>query len=333
MFFLSYRNLAMNPKGAENADSSEDQFAESVNGSAVTHLAQMAMGISAVFILVKNRSNARFCINGRFGWLFLGFVGWAFISVVWAENLPLTLQRLAGLGIICIASAAVVHRLSIHEIVLWTFFSTTLFLLIGIAAELVAGTFHPLSFGYRFAGSLGPNDQGVECGVLLLSAIAAADFEKQRRILFWCTGFLGFVFLILCGSRTALFSTLLAVTVYQAVVRSRRTKVVTTLSACTLLSLILLLLGAGLLPSLKSALFLGRDDPDNVDSFAGRTMIWRDVAPYISERPILGYGYGGFWTARRINLFSEEENHGVPNGHSTYIDYLLNLGGVGAAAY
>jgi exopolysaccharide production protein ExoQ len=333
LFFLSYRNLSINPQGVDNEDASSDQFATSVSGTPVTHFAQILLAIGAVITLIRYRAYGHLRINGISGFLFLTFVGWAFISPLWAEHLQLTVQRLGGFAILCIAAAAVTRRLSLREIIIWTFLSTAMFLFLGILVEVLFGTFHPFASGYRFAGSLGPNDQGVECGILLLSAAAAADVEIRRRGLFWACGILGFIFLVLSGSRTALAASVLALVVYEAAVRSKRSKIVAVFTACILSCLVLLLLGAGLLPNLRSAILLGRDDPDSVDSFSGRTMIWQDLEQYIRERPILGSGYGGFWTPNHIEKISDEENHGVPNGHSTYVDYLLTLGAVGLAAY
>jgi O-antigen ligase len=96
---------------------------------------------------------------------------------------------------------------------------------------------------------------------------------------------------------------------------------------------LLLFLGVGLLPSLGNAILRGRDDPANTDSFTARTTVWKDAGYYIRQRPILGYGYDGFWTPTHINVISDQEEWGVPNGHSTYVDYLLSLGVVGLAAY
>jgi O-antigen ligase len=105
-------------------------------------------------------------------------------------------------------------------------------------------------------------------------------------------------------------------------------------SSMVLLCSLLLFLGAGLLPRFKSAILLGRDDSGSVDTFNGRTKLWGDVSDYIGKRPLLlGYGYAGFWTPDRVSAISELENQGVPNSHSTYIDYLLTLGVVGLAAY
>jgi O-antigen ligase len=86
-------------------------------------------------------------------------------------------------------------------------------------------------------------------------------------------------------------------------------------------------------PGLENAILHRSDDPGDVSSFHGRADLWKDLGYYIRQRPILGYGYGGFWTPAHVSVISEEENWGVPNGHSAYIDNLLNLGTVGLVAY
>jgi exopolysaccharide production protein ExoQ len=98
------------------------------------------------------------------------------------------------------------------------------------------------------------------------------------------------------------------------------------------LCLLLLFLGETFLPHLRSAAMLGRDN-STAESFNGRTGIWEDVGHYIDQRPILGYGYAGFWTPSRIREISGEEKWAIPDSHSAYLDYLLTLGVVGLVAY
>jgi O-antigen ligase len=95
---------------------------------------------------------------------------------------------------------------------------------------------------------------------------------------------------------------------------------------------VMLTVANGLFPKLKSAAMLGRDDSNDA-SFDGRTEIWGAVGRYVGQHPILGYGYGGFWTPTRMSLISEDENLGIPNSHLAYLDYFLTLGAVGLIAY
>ena len=63
---------------------------------------------------------------------------------------------------------------------------------------------------------------------------------------------------------------------------------------------------------------VGRDP-----TLTDRTQIWASLLPVAMQRPILGRGVGGFWTTRTITEFIIRE------GHSGYLDVLLNLGFVG----
>ncbi len=154
----------------------------------------------------------------------LFFAGWAVLSLAWAEDTALTFRRLVVFAILCLAAAAIARRYSLREIVLLTFFCSILFLLIGVSAEILLGTFRPFAPGYRFAGTLHPNHQGINCALLLLSGVAAADTEKRGRMLFRACALLGLVFLILTASRTTFAAAMLALALYLAAVSSRWAK-------------------------------------------------------------------------------------------------------------
>lgn len=62
---------------------------------------------------------------------------------------------------------------------------------------------------------------------------------------------------------------------------------------------------------------LGRDE-----SLTGRSNIWANLVPYAIQKPILGYGYGGFWT----NLMIEKY---VGPAHNGYLQVILDTGLVG----
>jgi exopolysaccharide production protein ExoQ len=334
VFLLSYHDVSHAKNSIGDYNVSQDELIAVVADGSLTHrIALLSLGIVAIVSLAGRRNIGRLRIDGSLGWLVLSFAAWAFISPIWAEDLSLTIRRVVAFGILWIAAVAVARRASLREIILWLFLSTTLFVFIGIAAEMLFGTFRPFASGYRFAGTMHPNYQGMQCGLLMLSGMAAADVEKRWRAIFWACALLGFVLLILSGSRTSLAATLIAFAVYVTTISSRRTKAAIAVGIGIALFVVFVLLGPVLQPNVKDAILLGRGDSASVDSFTGRTMIWEDVAYYTRQRPILGYGYGGFWTPVHVNVISEEEHQAIPNSHSTYIEYLLTLGPVGLVAY
>ncbi|MBN1363505.1 MAG: O-antigen ligase family protein [Syntrophaceae bacterium] len=73
----------------------------------------------------------------------------------------------------------------------------------------------------------------------------------------------------------------------------------------------------GRLPLFDVSSTLGREE-----TLTGRADLWEIVLPYAMQKPILGYGFGSFWTdALREEITS--------NAHNGYLDVILNLGFVG----
>jgi O-antigen ligase len=209
-----------------------------------------------------------------------------------------------------------------------------MFLIIAIVAEAAYGNFQPFVAGYRFAGPTQPNNQACDCALLVLGALAAADVERRWRIYFRFAAIIGFAFLILTQSRTGIGAMLAALVAYFTAVlpRPARIAIACVLSLVCCVALFFYIFGT--FGKIERAVALGRtDDDSSIDSFNGRAGVWRDVAPYILDRPLIGYGYGGFWTAARISHISDEEGWPIRDSHSAYVEYLCTLGVIGALAY
>jgi exopolysaccharide production protein ExoQ len=333
-FFLTVHWPLTAQTTLDDYNRSQDDIVAEASGSAVRQVVLVVLFTMAVLSLFRP-SDRRLRIDGVQGWLVIGYAAWALLSPIWAQDFDLTAKRLMSFAILCVVAVAVVRRFSLRQILMWTLFTTVLFLLVALALELVSGAFRPFVPGYRFSGTQHPNGEGVECGLLFLSAVALAKIEKLRRRQFGVIALVGFIFLILTASRTSLTATLLAVAVFLVIGSSQRTRTVVVPALGICVCLLVLLVVTGLSKGLQSAALLGRTDDtsESVESFSGRTAIWRDVGPYISDRPLAGYGYGGFWTATRIGTISDEEKWGVPDSHSTYVDCLLALGVVGLVLY
>lgn len=63
---------------------------------------------------------------------------------------------------------------------------------------------------------------------------------------------------------------------------------------------------------------LGRDT-----TFTGRTEIWSDLMPSFRRYPLVGVGFGGFWTEEKRDLYQ------VTEAHSGYLQVLLEMGVIG----
>ena len=88
--------------------------------------------------------------------------------------------------------------------------------------------------------------------------------------------------------------------------------------------------GAG---AAQAAFMMGRTDSENTASLSNRAPLWAELMESVQTRPILGFGYAGFWTPARVERVSLDQGWPVPNAHETYLDQWLSVGLVGAILY
>ncbi len=81
---------------------------------------------------------------------------------------------------------------------------------------------------------------------------------------------------------------------------------------------------------LAGVVMLGRQEQSA--ELTGRIPIWEELAVHVRERPWTGYGYESFWTPDRIEEVSEDVEWTLREAHNQYLDAVLEVGLIGAAA-
>ncbi|MFZ4790772.1 MAG: O-antigen ligase family protein [Candidatus Competibacteraceae bacterium] len=109
----------------------------------------------------------------------------------------------------------------------------------------------------------------------------------------------------------------------------RRLRVVVTYSIIAIFTLVFLDQVAldGLL---KNSLFQaqGRDP-----TLTGRSLLWNDLIALGMKNPILGYGFGGFWTPERMAYLKELHPWGPGESHNGYIEIFITTGIIGVIIF
>jgi len=59
------------------------------------------------------------------------------------------------------------------------------------------------------------------------------------------------------------------------------------------------------------------------ETLTGRTHVWAILIPVAMQHPLLGHGFGGFWTTTTREVFD------IPGAHNGYLEVILELGFVG----
>jgi O-antigen ligase len=293
-------------------------------------LALGAYGAMALFLSYKRPLR----IDNALAALMIFFPLWAAASVLWAVEPGQTLRRVILLCFLCFGALAAARKMSLDDALLFLLLCPLLYLAIGMLTEIALGTFSPIPVDYRFAGTLHPNSQAVNCALLLLAALAwlrvpgTANHTWSIAVLLVAA-----YFLLLAGSRTALGSTAAAVGIWLSFSLRGPAKFFLIVLLCTAYTAFLLF-GDAAMRLFENTVELGRaDTEDTLGTLSGRLPLWTQLYAFILERPFLGYGYGGFWTPDHIQSVMNEQGWPLSHAHNAYIDMVLELGPLGGLSY
>lgn len=304
-------------------------------GNARRQIGFVMAGAFGVLLLIRP-DRRPLVMNGFLAALILFFLTWMVLSISWADERALTARRLVVIAMLALGALGVATQMTPREITLFVLFCSMAYLIAGIASEVALGTFTPSAERYRFSGTIHPNNQGVNCSLILLSSAAAAQSEKRWRKLFVCCAGAAMVFLLLTKSRTSLLSFLITFGAYCILVYGRSRHFAYVCSLLITAGLLAALLANGtIMPALEHGILLGRDDQDlsGAMSLTGRLPLWQNLLEYAAERPIQGYGYGSFFTLQHIREITATQGWPIAECHSVFLEVLMGLGIVGVTSY
>ena len=267
----------------------------------------------------------------RRNWFLMTLVLLALVSFLWAEAPVLVLQRSIAVCGTTLLGIALAVRLSVeeqHRLICWV-------LRIAAVLSLACVLFLP-SYGI----SDGVGEQGVWRGVfgyknglgsmMALSVLVEWHLPTKTRFSKVANRLalvMSAVLLVFSSSVTplvALIGSLLLIEIYKLGTQRLRIPLYAIVLATLLIlasSMTILLVGGD-----RVTAALGRSS-----DLTGRTEIWSMTMPYIPERPVLGYGYWGFWNGASSESLAVERAMGtsIMYSHNGYIEILLDLGAVG----
>ncbi|HRK33831.1 MAG TPA: O-antigen ligase family protein [Candidatus Hydrogenedentes bacterium] len=294
----------------------------------------MVGGFGAIMLIMPGRRPLQ--MNGILAGLMLFFGIWMLMSILWADERGLTARRLVVIATLASGALGVALRMNPREIMLLVLFSSMAYLVAGIISEIALGSFMPTVERYRFAGTIHPNNQGVNCSLVILAAITAFQTEKKWRGLYVaCAGF-AMVFLLLTKSRTSLLSFLITLALYLVLVYAGSPRFM--FSCCVAATVgftTLLFTNGSIMPALQKGILLGRTDQDIDGAMAltGRLPLWEQLIEYAAARPIQGYGYGSFFTVEHIREITARQGWPIAECHNVFLEVLMGLGLVGMCTY
>lgn len=302
---------------------------ESADGSALLRYLWLPVyAVTFAGIIWKIREVAQTCLRLPF---LMGLLAVCAVSFTWSIDPGLTQRRSLAIIMTTGAGLYVGSRYSWRTLIraiaiAWFIVAATSFLTAIVAPalgrdfEIHGGAWKGLFYEKNQLG--GHMARAALFGAFLLI------MDRQYRF-FWAglTG-LSTLLVLLTTSKTALLGLLIAIGILGAAAIMKRGMVFGLVTAW--LGVVASAVGTGLLvfaPELVVAV-LGRDL-----TLTGRTDIWIALMDFISERPLLGYGYGAFWDpgSNPGNWVREILQWEAPTAHNGWIEVTLALGLIGLA--
>ncbi len=260
-------------------------------------------------------------------------------SIAWSVVPDIAARRLALTLIICYSLLLFCHVLGVVQVIIVTRF--TVFALTAISlvsAILLPGqAFHQPGDPERMVvGSL----RGIfyhkhqAAVVAALGAIFAVDLMMQgRKMVGAALLFLSAVVLVLTESRTSVGSAIVSIVAYLSVHRGLLIQHRRPVAAKVLLFSAAVAV-AGLLAGTWFWFGSYLSDPE---AFTGRGRIWSSAIRLISDRPMLGYGFGSVFQVGKdtplAQVSSGEWIQTIAHSHNGILDLLLFLGFIGIGPY
>lgn len=255
------------------------------------------------------------------------------ISVLWSHELSFTLRRLASAVFCFLCVLGICRRFRPDELCILTLWICLLFLLLSIFVEASGNGFRMSSARYRFGGAVHPNMQGAYCSLLCLAAICLQRNGGRLKWLYRALFFVGLVFLLLTGSRTALYAFVGAAGSLWWISSTPRvrTLAITVGPACLMTIIVIFEIAVGTSANgFLGFITMGRD-VNSISTMTSRTPVWNELMRAISEQPLLGYGYQSYWSGDRALEMVGRAGWGAESAHNAYLETILSIGLLGGA--
>jgi O-antigen ligase len=266
------------------------------------------------------------------------WLGWDTCSVLWSVNKRLSLRRLpqwiitTAIGLVAGAVLGLTGCLMAIALI------CAAYLAAGMVNELLNGRRDP-EIGYRFAGTLHPNQQALNCALLAFSSCWLGATESIPAAIAIGGMIAGMAGLALTRSRLAFWASATAALFSIALAPSGTSRtwpvaltagiLVTGFAVGKLVSRVRAPDSVG--GTLTEVVLFGRTNYSN--SLNGRTILWKLALAEVSPNWILGLGFGTFWDPRRIEMLREKAGMKVWVCHSTPVEIYVRSGAIGTLLY
>lgn len=303
-------------------------------------LSALSFVLLITYQVIMQRSVVHKMIIKNFGILL--FPLFCIVSSVWSDSPGRTFYFATQYFLTIFVSALITYSVPYRSIIFGCFLGFGAY---AILAILFGNTVNVGADGdIAFVGLAGSKNQAGETAfVSLLWILGSVIAVKDRwRIPAWIFGFISAVaclFLLLNARATsALIFTAIGVPLFILLILVSKVPMVIR-GLIVVLTIVLSSIIAVTSPFWASEAFrLALESAGKDVTLTGRVVLWDAAAELISQRPVLGNGFAGFWRIENPDAQylwnAMAVSQGAPfNFHNTFLDLLVNVGSVGLVLY
>ena len=306
-----------------------DLIQQTLHGNQRRRIAFVLLLVGSVIVMLLFPLRGGFSLRAN-GYAMAAWLAWETCSIAWSVHPRLSVRSLVPWIITAGVGFTAGSELSVKGCVIVIAFVCSAFLVIGMHNELFNG-FSDEHAGYRFAGTLDPNHQGINCAILAFSYTYLGLTRSMPSTIAIICMIVGVGVLGLTRLRTAFWAAESAAVIWAAIIPLNS-------SRAWPLSLAVTICLTGILVSsqkqlktlvksdLKSALAafvsLGRTN-SQARTLNNRTGVWKLILSSVGRRWVRGVGFGAFWDVSRIERFRASFPFPVWTCHSDYLEIFV----------
>jgi hypothetical protein len=317
-----------------------DLIQQAHHGNQRRRIAFVLLLVGSVIVMLLFPLRSRFSLRAN-GYAMAGWLAWETCSIAWSVHPPLSARSLVPWIITAGVGVSTGSELSVKGCVIVIAFVCSAFLVVGIHNELFNG-FSDEHAGYRFAGTLDPNHQGLNCAILAFSYTYLGLTKSMPSTIAIICMIVGVGVLGLTRSRTAFWAAESAAVIWAAIIPPNSSRAWPLGLAVTIVLTGILvsspkqlktLVKRDLESGLAAFVSLGRSDSAQARTLNNRTGVWKLILSSVGRRWVCGVGFGAFWDVSRIERIRASFPFPVLTCHSDYLEIVVRSGAIGTALF
>jgi O-antigen ligase len=251
-------------------------------------------------------------------------LAWIVASSLWSLDPRITLIHATSLISVVVIAAALTSRYGVAGAIQPVQYAGILLLMLNLVLLIISPSFafDHLYYGTVFQGTfVHKNELALFFTCFIICILSGLGNAKSASSLTWSIGLLaGATFLVIRSySATGIVITAGALLIAAFLWSHRRLSPTVKLVSAIFLILLTVVIGVGIWDDLLH--FLGRDQ-----TFTGRTILWEHLLASVSERPVLGFGFGSYWRSQAGAEYYLANWWIAGHAHNGFFDALISGG-------